>query len=318
MKMPDIATPGADLLGGGDAPAAAAAPAATPDAAAVNAVAAEAVAAGEAADGAVVASPIKFDAFDVPETHLKAVQAKGWKSVGDVLESYASLEKLAGLEKGDDLAQGRVLIRPKPDAKPEEIAEFFGKAVTGLVPKEAKDYGITAPEGVDPAPFDQAAELFRSAELPKPYADKLIAAVGAAEKAKVEQFQVDSAAEVSALQGEWGDNFDKNLELGRRAAKAAGLDGDALNRIELAVGTGTMLKAMAEFGKQYAEFEAPKPGQQGKPSQFAESIESAKTKIDNLNKDAEFQARYLSPNPAVRQKAIDEMEALLKVAHPQT
>ena len=267
-------------------------------------------------DGQVATGPIKFDAFEVPEAQLKMVAAKGWKGVSDMLESYEGLEKLVGLERGDDLAKGRVLIRPKADAKPEEIADFFGKASEGMVPKEAKDYGITAPEGMDPAPFEQAGELFKEAGLPKPFADKLIGVVAAAEKAKVEQFQADSAKQVTDLQAEWGDKYEVNLEAGRRAAAAVGLDGDALNRIELAIGTGPMLKAFAEFGKQYAESSAPKPAQQGAPGQFRETQASAAAKIEALNKDDAFQARFLSPNPAVRQPAIAEMEALLKIAYP--
>jgi len=297
-----IETPGADLLA---VPPAGAPAAETPPATTEN-------------DGQVATGPIKFDAFEVPEASLKAVAAKGWKSVGDVIESYEGLEKLVGLERGDDLAKGRVLIRPKGDAKPEEIAEFFGKATEGMVPKEAKDYGITAPEGMDPAPFEQAGELFKEAGLPKPFADKLIGVVAAAEKAKVEQFQADSAKQVTDLQTEWGDNYEPNLEAGRRAAAAVGLDADALNRIELAIGTGPMLKAFAEFGKQYAEMAAPKPGEQGSPGQFRETQESAKAKIEALNKDDAFQARYLSPNPMVRQPALDEMETLLKIAYPPT
>lgn len=295
-----IETPGADLL----AVAPAGAPAAeTPPATTEN-------------DGQVATGPIKFDAFEVPEAQLKMVAAKGWKGVNDMLESYEGLEKLVGLERGDDLAKGRVLIRPKADAKPEEIAEFFGKATEGLVPKEAKDYGITAPEGMDPTPFEKAGELFHKAALPKPYADALMKVVGEDEKAKVEQFQADSAKQVADLQAEWADKYEGNLEAGRRAAAAVGLDGDALNRIELAIGTGPMLKAFAEFGKQYAEMAAPKPGEQGAPGQFRETQESAKAKIEALNKDDTFQARYLSPNPMVRQPALDEMETLLKIAYP--
>ena len=267
-------------------------------------------------DGQIATGPIKFDAFEVPEAQLKMVAAKGWKGVNDMLESYEGLEKLVGLERGDDLAKGRVLIRPKGDAKPEEIAEFFGKATEGMVPKEAKDYGITAPEGMDPAPFEQAGEMFKEAGLPKPFADKLIGVVAAAEKAKVEQFQADSAKQVTDLQAEWADKYEDNLEAGCRAAAAVGLDGDALNRIELAIGTGPMLKAFAEFGKQYAEMEAPKPGEQGAPGQFRETQAGAAAKIEALNKDDAFQARYLSPNPMVRTAAIAEMEALLKIAHP--
>ena len=62
--------------------------------------------------------------------------------------------------------------------------------------------------------------------------------------------------------------------------------------------------------------EAPKPGEQGAPGQFRETQATAITKIEALNKDDAFQARFLSPNPMVRQPAIDEMEKLLKIAYP--
>lgn len=298
-----IPTPASDLISGGEAPA-------------VDSAAPVVEAPAAPADGEVAPSSVKFDAFDVPETFLKAVTAKGWKSVGDVLESYTALEQLAGLEKGDALAQGRILTRPKPDAKAEEIADFFGKAGAPFVPKTAEEYGIKPPEGVDPAPFEEAAGLFHKAEIPKPYADKLLAAVAESETAKVNEFKARSGAEVAELQGEWGAAFEQNTELARRAATAAGLDGDALQRIELAIGTKTMLKAFAEFGKQYREMESPAPGAGAGANQFRTTPEQAAAKITSLQADAEFMARYLSPNPGVRGQAVKEMEELHKLAYP--
>ena len=91
-------------------------------------------------DGQVATGPIKFDAFDVPEEHLKTVKSKGWKSVGDVLESHAALAAAPvqfqvgrdlGLRMRAEIAHGEAFQKLRPVRRPREpvLFQFPGEFV---------------------------------------------------------------------------------------------------------------------------------------------------------------------------------------------
>ncbi len=74
-----------------------------------------------------------------PKFH-DAIKAKDWKSPNDVLDSYTNVEKLVSMERGGDV--DRILVKPKADATPEEIAAFRQKAGFAA-PADIKEYGFT-------------------------------------------------------------------------------------------------------------------------------------------------------------------------------
>ena len=137
-------------------------------------------------------------------------------------------------------------------------------------------------------------------------------------KAESEAFGAKTEADYKALQTEWGAAAKQNEGLARRAVakfgQKAGLDSDGLERLERAIGTGPMLKLFSEIGASFAEgtfvgSDAPAGG--------ALTPAQAQNKIAAKFTDQEFMARYMNPDPRVRQGAIDEMMALQKMAHPE-
>lgn len=251
---------------------------------------------------------------NLPAERHAYIQNKGWSDPAAMLESYTNLEKVVGVP--DNIRADQLLIAPKSDAKPEEIAAFLDKANKIGVPSAPADYGFKAPAGVDQAQVDAGAQWLHAAGVPKPMAEKVIAEVFKHETAQAQAFEAQSVKDLTDLQAELGDKFDDSMELGRRAfkhaEKEAGLNADFLNKLETAVGTKTMLKLFAVFGKNLTEATAPNGGQQS-GDQFRMSKDAAQAKITDLYKDAAFMARYSSPNPMERQRAIDEMEQYQKI-----
>jgi hypothetical protein len=305
-------TTGSDLLAGNPGENAGTPPAADPPAGAPPA--GTPPAADPPAGDPPAAPALKLEGFDVPPERAEYVKNKGWKTAGDMLDSYANLEQVVGLERGGQA--DRILVAPKADAKPEEVAAFWDKAAKVGVPEDVAGYGIQVPDGLDPAPFEEIGGMLHKAGIPKPLADKLLTEGFAAEQAKVEAFGQQSVKDVQDLQAELRDKFDDTMETARRGFSASGLDKESIQRLEMAVGTKAMLKMFAEFGKHYLEAPAPNTQQAGQQpgNQFRMTKEQAVEKQKALMNDDGFMARYLSPNIQTRQAAIAEMEQLAKAA----
>ncbi len=276
------------------------------------------------------------EAAGIDAKYAPSIAAKGWQNPNDILESYTNVEKLVSLERGGDV--DRIIVKPKADATPEEIAAFRAKAGFAA-PEDVKDYGFT-PESV----AAQATELFtgsglpqemagqfaaemtpvveaaagwmKEAGVPKDVAAGLVKQVLGREVAALKEFHTKSDQEYTALQTEMGDKFGDFEEAGRRAFRASGLDKGMLDKLELSIGTKAMMTMFAKFGGAMTEAAAPQPGKEGGSGQFTQSAQQAKDRIQTLQRDSDFQARLLSPNPEVRKAANTEWENLFKTAYP--
>lgn len=256
---------------------------------------------------------LKFGEYEVPADRATYVANKGWKDTAEVLESYQNLEKLVGVPDGE--RADRLLIAPKSDAKPEEVAAFLAKANAVAVPEKPEGYGFQAPEGVNPEVLNMAAGAFHAAGVPKPLAEKVVASMLAQEQAAAETFVKQSNDDILSLQGELGDKFDDEMEVAKRAFKSAGLEQAHVDAIERAVGTKTMLNMFRTLGKGVMEGNDPDadPAKPGGANQFRMNKETAQAKMNSLFADKEFMSRYLSSNMRERGPAIEQVTALQKV-----
>lgn len=254
-----------------------------------------------------------FEKAGIDQRFHETVKAKGWKDPNDVLDSYVNVEKLVSTERGGEM--DRILVKPKEDATPEEIAAFRDKAGFAA-PKTPEEYGFT-PEQLQQAPvLADAAKWFHEAGVPKEVADKIVEQAITHDTQLAETFRTQSDQEYTGLAQQMGDKFGDFEEAGRRAFKASGLDADALNKIEMSIGTKAMMGMFAKFGQAMTEAQAPTPGRTG-TGQFTVTADSAKARIYTLKKDKDFQAKMLSTNPEVRKSANAEWEALHKAAYPE-
>jgi hypothetical protein len=248
----------------------------------------------------------------LPADVKPTITAKGWdklsssEAIEATLSSYVNLEKLMGADKA-----GRTVVLPKENATPEEFAEFT-KALG--VPESADKYTLTAPKGLNEEVVGEAKSWMHEAGVPPILAQRLVDAVAKSEAAKLEAWEAQSQKEMQDLAAEWGTKFDDNAEIGRRAAKAAGLTPEQFTKIEMAVGTKNFMNIFMKFGLSMVEAPAPNPANNSTGGQFVMNKAEAQQKANNLRNNPDFQARYLSPNIGVRQQAISELEELMKAA----
>lgn len=284
------ATTGSAMLAGNPAPAPAAAGDGGQAATTTTAAPAPAPAAGSWYDS-------------IEDGDLKGyVQNKGWKDPVELANGYRNLEKLLGSEK-------------IPMPKGAEDKDGWGRVYDALGrPKSADEYALTVPEGGSPEFAKAAAGKFHELGLSKAQAEALttwyneqaISQIGASQQAQAAKVEQD----MQALRGEWGQAWDENVELGRRAARQFGLDGGKLEALENAFGTGEMLKFMARIGRGLTEhtFEGGRS-----TNSFGMTPEAAKQRISALREDRDFTAKYLSGNADAR----SEMQRLMEVAYGQ-
>lgn len=292
---------------------------------------------GQNGGGAAAEKPW-HEAAGIDAKYVPAITAKGWTNPNDVLESYTNVEKLVSMERGGDIE--RILVKPKADATPEEIAAFNSKAGFSA-PETVEGYGFT-PESIGSKaaemfttaglPADlagqfseqmapviaQSAAWFKEAGVPAHLASAVVEQVLKHEVADLKTFQDKSNAEYATMQTQMGDRFADFEEAGRRAFKQSGLEAGSLDAIERAIGSKAMLTMFAKFGSAMTEAQAPNgstTGGAGAPT-FTPTAQSAQQRIETLRKDSDFQAKLLSPDPNVKRAAVAEWERLHTAAYP--
>lgn len=237
------------------------------------------------------------------------VQAKGFKDATQAAESAYNLEKLIGFDRA-----GRTIVVPDDKATAEQLAEYRSKIG---VPETPDGYGIKPPDGESDAFAKQASQWMHEAGIPAKAGEALANKWG--EYVKSVQAEADAAfhaksdADFSALKTEWGQAFDQNMELAKRAASQF-IPGSpeerakAIDSIERAIGTGALLKMMSSIGQGLGEHKVHADGTGGfmTPAQ-------ASQRINELKSNADWTKAYLSGDQAKAK----ELQDLIAAANPQ-
>ena len=211
-----------------------------------------------------------------------------------------NLEKFIGADKA-----GRGVIVPKPDAPKEEWQAFYKKV--GGIPEKPEGYIL--PKDFDPAitkaitddpMFAKFQAHAHKIGMPAQFFGEVMAWFAAESKAAHEgkdaELLQNTEREVAALKGEWGKEWDKNVEMGRRAAKAfiphkdAGELESTLTRIEGALGTAQTFKLWASIGAAMGEdtfIQGAGTGGMG-----GMTPEAARIRINELKKDQQWIAAF--------------------------
>jgi len=232
-----------------------------------------------------------YAGFEDPIMRGKA-EANGWKTPEDAVKNFANLEKHLGVPAE------RLLKLPEAADAPEwkEIRERlnFPKA-----PEKPEDYGITAPDGMDPTFAGEVSKVMHKLGLTKEQAAGLVewnskfgAEIGAAETARL---AAEDQLGLAELRTKWGQQYDGSVALARRAGQelstVAGITPEQLSAMEAAVGTAAFLRLFAAAGSQNNK-EADFHGAEGAGSSTGQlmSPDVAKAEIERLKGDAEFGA----------------------------
>lgn len=261
-------------------------------------------AAGGATEGAGVAAgeqQVWYSGLD--EQTQAFVQNKGWESPTDLLNSYRNLEKFAGGSKN-------LVELPGVD----QGDEAWGPVYDRLGRPESPDkYGIEPPEGADPGLTDWFKQTAHQLGLSDRQASKLYEAYNgmAQEQQQAMQAQMaeQSEKDIDGLKREWGQAFNTQIDMGKRAVAALGFDEQKLSEYESKLGTAEMLKLFATLGSKMGEdtFE----GGERTGGSFGTTPAQAQAQLSELKMDKQFMDNYLSGNP----DAVSKMKRLMEQAY---
>ena len=238
------------------------------------------------------------------ETLRGYIETKGFKDPSALAESYRNLEKLRGVPENE-------LARIPKEGDVEAWNAFYSRLGR---PENAAGYELQVPEGDDGAFAKMAAEWMHEAGL-TPAQAKLLAGknneyLAQQIQAAQDQAAIESDRQMSELKTEWGQAFEQNTEIARRAAKQFGLTDEMLSGIEDAIGTKQLMVLFNNIGQGLGEHKAQGIG--AGDSSFKLSPAAAQERIKQLQNDREWAGKYLAGG--ANEKA--EMERLQQMAYP--
>lgn len=249
---------------------------------------------GGGAPGAPGAAPAWYDGFQNPDVKewLKAY-GNAYPTPEAAATKAFQLEKFLGADKA-----GRGVIVPKADAKPEEWTEFYRKS--GGAAATADGYKVPEPLAKDELALDFQKQAHEWG-MPVTHFNKVLEWFGQRQtklmEGNVAAMEQKAEKELNDLYGKWGADKDKNIEVGRRAARqfiphASPEElGQILTSIEGAIGSGRMMQFLANVGSGLQE--QPYHGGSGGGSPGGGmSPEAARMRIGELKKDPAWGAKF--------------------------
>lgn len=232
------------------------------------------------------------------------VETKGFKDSAALAESYRNLEKLRGVPENE-------LARIPKEGDAEAWNAFYARLGR---PENAAGYSLPVPDG-DAGEFAKvAAEWMHEAGLTPAQAQLLAGKnnefMQAQLKAAQDQMAIESDRQMTELKAEWGQAYDQNTEIARRAASQFGLTEDMLSGIEDAIGTKQMMQLFNKIGQGLGEHKAQGIG--SGDSSFKLSPAAAQERIKQLQADPDWGKKYLAGGANERA----EMMRLQQMAYP--
>lgn len=265
---------------------------------------------------------------------IETIDATSWRdSIPEDIRGHDALKDISGATANDAIGQmarmtinaqtlvGRdKVILPGPNATPEDLRTFY----TGIgCPSESKDYELPG-ELPESYKIDEKATtaFFKEAHdmgLTKPQAARLIRMDAARFKQAAETAETARTSSIQesevALRTKWGNAYDERLAFARDAVERFG--GRELKELLDATGLGNnhlLCIAFAEMGKMVKEDEILGGGS---GARFKMTPDEAKATISQKELDKEFMKAYTSEYHPSHKAAMDEMQKLYEIAHPQ-
>lgn len=231
------------------------------------------------------------------------VQAKGFKDVPGILDSYRNLEKFHGVP------QERLLKLPE---RADDQAGWDATWSKLGKPATPNDYKL--PKGDNPQFTEAVAGMFHEAGLTQSQAEKLSGKwdgyVSAQKQLAAQEQQAVAKQEEVSLKKEWGKAFDQNISIARKAAAQFGIDGPTIDKLEGVMGFAGIMKFLSNVGSKVGEdgfvVGASKVGG------GAMTPQAAQDRMAHLKGNPDFVKRYL----AKQEPEFSEMGRLHSFAYP--
>lgn len=219
----------------------------------------------------------------LPEDQRAVVGAKGWKTPGDAIKSYAEVEKLVGHSK---------IAMPKKDAQGNYEPGEFERVMTQLgMPKDAKEYKTSAnfklPEGmaIDPKLETEFKARARAAGLlPGQYAfmmDELNGMLTRGTQVQKETQEKNFNESVLNLRSKWGSAYDSKAQLANRVLSTFADQGKAVDIVKKYGNNPEIIEILANIGENLSEESLAKVGMSG----TSMSPEEARIQISKVREE---------------------------------
>lgn len=239
-------------------------------------------------------------------------QTKNWQSPESAVKSAYNAEKLIG-------APADELVRVPKDAGMDafkQVASKFG------VPESADKYELPTIDGVptDEGYMNHMKNVFHEMGLPAEVAKQLAAKNNEYVQQVMEQqsqdYEAATAAAEKELQREWGNGYQRQMDLAQNAAKQLGFDGKAIDALESTMGYDGVMKFMADLGAKLGEDNFVSGEMESKGFHGQMTPAEAKQAYASMVSDPE-QMKALRDKAHPNHKTILEKKSnLFKIMHP--
>lgn len=252
--------------------------------------------------------------FVVPADMITWAKAKGLNSFDQWAKDPEAYKMATSYRETEKFLGGDKIPLPKDMNDEAAIKPIFEKL--GM-PKEAKEYKLTVPDGANTDFADNFKQAAYGANLTQKQAEKLNTwwngTVDKLQKAQEQQRGEAAATEKIALEKDWGSQFTSNKEVATRAAlKVAGDLGiprdKLLDGLEASLGLRDSLVLLKYMGElQQVKGDTFEGGEHGslRGGKMALTPEQAQQTKDQLLKDKTFYQKYQSNDTEARQRLAD-------------
>jgi hypothetical protein len=185
-----------------------------------------------------------------------------------------------------------------PVPKDESDAAAYGEIYKALgIPDTEAGYTLDPKEtGLEGKPLEVFKKAFFDNKVPPKAAQNIIKAynefssslLAEEQQVKLQQGQ----QEVEDLKKEWGANFDKNVHLGKQAARALGVDEKVMDKLEESLGTKAFLGLFTKVGGMLREDSLVTT--EGGSNSFGMPKDQAIYELNALKQDAGFRTKLLA------------------------
>ena len=248
----------------------------------------------------------------IPEAPVKELMAqKNYKTPHETAVAYYNLNKIASTE------EGKKVIIPGNDAKPEELDAFYAKLGRPPNPEGYNEvFKFDDTVKVDPTVVDFGKKLAHKLGLDpkraKTMADEWNKFAAEQGQKSATTWSAENDKAVETVKQKWGNEADALIEGGRRVYKSLGLDDKLMSQIEAHVGAAPIVELLARIGKATSEGGFMGGGQGGGAGGDPNAMtpEGAAIEINRLNGDEDFQKKYMNRMHPEHESALSRMNAL--------
>lgn len=236
------------------------------------------------------------------------IKAKAYANPAQLAMANYNLTKM---QRGAD----DVLSLPAKDAPPEAWNAFYTKLGR---PEAADKYelkfadGVTVDDGMVNFGKNLAFELGLPPDKAQLMADKWNEFAAKANGDNVAATQAANTQAITALEQKWGADLEANRAAGERVMRALNLSEATMDAIQGNIGAAPLIELLAMIGRKSDEGSFINNGKGDPNNPATMSKDEAQAKINQLNGDPAFQAKYSDKNHAEHTSAVNLMLQLMQ------